>query len=61
MKTWCGPNIPAISKADAQKYCRLHLGFCKVGDEIVAEIPCKPNSFDPDFDNMIDYEISQNN
>ena len=30
-------------------------------NEIVAEIPCKPGTLEPDWCKMIDYEIIQNN
>lgn len=30
MKEWAGPNIDAISFADARRYCRDHLGYCEV-------------------------------
>lgn len=61
-KRWCGPNINGISMEDATNYCQQNgLGFCEVVGELVAEIPCKKGTFEPDFKNMIDYENTQNN
>ncbi|MDO7847592.1 hypothetical protein Q5H92_14575 [Hymenobacter sp. M29] len=57
LKTYCGPNVPGFFRQMAEQYCQKNgLGYCKVLDELVAEIPCKPNSYTPDFDNMVDYE-----
>jgi len=57
IKTYGGPNVPGISFADAQEYCENNgLGYCKVYGELVAEIPCKEGTYEPDFDNMVDYE-----
>jgi len=56
-----GPNIQGISMSDAQHYCDTHgLGYCKVDARLVAEIPCKKGSYDPDFENRIDYDHNQN-
>jgi hypothetical protein len=39
IKTYFGPNIPAISFADAEDYCeRNGLGYCKVLGLLVAEV-----------------------
>jgi hypothetical protein len=40
------------------KYDYHYLILC---DEIVAEIPCKAGTLEPDWNRMIDYEIIQNN
>lgn len=62
LKTYGGPNVPGISWQDAENYCQQNgLGYCKVDGELVAEIPCKKGSYEPDFKNMIDYENIQNN
>lgn len=63
IKKWCGPEVPGINHADAERYCQDNsLGYCKVVGELVAEIPCKEgSSYKPDFKNMIDYENTQNN
>ena len=46
----------------AQEYCELNgLGYCKVVGELIAEIPCKEGTYEPDFNNMIDYENIGNN
>lgn len=56
MKKWGGPDVPGINIQDAQQYCRDNLGYCRVIGELVADVPCKRGSFDPDFKNKIDYE-----
>lgn len=62
MKSWCGPNVPGINKADAERYCQKNgLGYCKVDGELIAEIPCIEGSYKPDFKNRIDYDNIQNN
>lgn len=62
MKLWGGPNIEAISESDAQHYLDTNgLGYCMIIGTIVAEIPCREGTFEPDFDRIIDYEIIKNN
>jgi len=57
LKKWCGPEVPGISLKDAEFFCDNNgLGYCKVIGELIAEIPCKKGTYDPDFENMIDYE-----
>lgn len=56
MRTYGGPNIKAPSKSLAREFCENNgLGYCHIGDEIVAEIPCKKGTYEPDFKNQIDY------
>ncbi len=57
IKTFAGPNVPGITFADAEVYCQNNgLGYCKVIGELVAEIPCKPGSYEPDWDGQVDYD-----
>lgn len=56
MKTWAGPNVQGISETQAQQWCIENLGYCKVVGELIAEIPCKEGTYEPDFKNMVDYE-----
>ena len=57
LKTYGGPNVPGFMRVAAEQYCQRNgLGYCKVLDELVAEIPCKEGSFTPDFGGTIDYE-----
>jgi hypothetical protein len=57
MCKWCGPNIPALTWSMAEKHCQENgLGYCKVIGELIAEIPCKPGTTDPDFSGQINYE-----
>lgn len=61
MKTYGGPNIDAISPAMARQYCEENgLGYCHIGDVLVCEIPCKPGTYEPDFDNKIEYNEGNN-
>jgi len=62
LKKWAGPEVPGITIKDAQDYCENNsLGYCRVIGELIAEIPCKENTFEPDFKNLIDYENTRNN
>ncbi len=58
MKTWGGPNIPAITRKGARKYCDTHgLGYCEVSDKLVAEIGTKADGHTPDWDNRLEFNI----
>lgn len=62
MKTYGGPNIQAPTRELAFEWCQNNgLGYCHIEGELVAEIPCKSESYEPDWTKMIDYEIRQNN
>lgn len=62
LKTYGGPNVPGVSFADAQNYCEGNgLGYCKVVGKLIAEIPCKKDSYTPDFDKQINYETTELN
>ena len=51
-----------ITKEKAQELLdKYNYHYLVLGDEIVAEIPCKEGTFEPDWNRMIDYEIIQNN
>ena len=57
MKTYCGQEVQGISLEDAQNYCDTNgLGYCKVIGLLVAEIPCKDGTHEPDWDNEVDFE-----
>lgn len=57
LTTYSGPNVPGISFKDAQDYCENNgLGYCKVEGLLVAEIPCKKGTYEPDFDKTVDYD-----
>lgn len=34
IKTWAGPNVKAVSLADAQKFCEIHYGHLTVEGEL---------------------------
>jgi len=57
LTTFCGQNVRGISMLDAQVYCERHgLGYLTVIGELVAEIPCKEGTEDPDWDNMLNFD-----
>lgn len=57
LKKWCGIEVPGINLEDAELYCQNNgLGYCKVIGELIAEIPCKDGTYEPDFESTIDYE-----
>jgi hypothetical protein len=57
LTTYGGPHVPGISETTAQEYCELNgLGYCKVVGELIAEIPCKEGTYEPNWDEMVDYE-----
>lgn len=57
-----GMRVKAFTKEKAQELLdKYNFHYLVLGDEIVAEIPCKPGTLDPDWNKMIDYEIIQNN
>jgi hypothetical protein len=61
LKKYGGPNIHAPSALLAHEWAQHNgLGYCNIGEELVAEIPCDSN-FKPDFSKEIDYDTVQNN
>lgn len=56
LKTWGGDNVIALSHEDAQQWCNDNKGYLKVIGELIAEIPCKDGSLEPDFKNMTEYD-----
>lgn len=61
MKKWCGPNVEAPTHELAQDWCDNNMGYLKVVGELVCEIPCLPGTHDPDWENMVDYDVQQQN
>ena len=61
MKTWVGDHIKAPTWELAQQWCDNNKGYLKVVGELIAEIPCKHGTIEPDWDKMTDYENIQNN
>ena len=58
-----GPNIRALSESLAHDYCQnsgIGYGYCHIDGELVMEIPCKKGTYEPDFDNAIDYDVPEN-
>jgi hypothetical protein len=59
VKTFCGPNIEAPSKGLARQYCQLNgLGYCKVTDQLISEIPVKDGGVNWDKRKDYDYELN---
>jgi hypothetical protein len=58
---YCGPHIQAPSFELAQEWCNENRNYLTVIGELIAEIPCKPGTFDPDFINIINYEERHDN
>lgn len=57
LKTFCGPNIPALPQAMAHEYCQRNgMGYCEIGDRIREEIPTKRDGLTPDWDIAIRYD-----
>lgn len=62
LKKYCGPNVPGISEQDARDYCENNgLGYCHIEGLLIAEIPCKEGTHDPDWSKMTDYENIRSN
>lgn len=61
MKKWCGPEVEAPTAELAQQWCNENAGHLKVIGELIAEIPCKKGSYEPDLENMVDYQNQQLN
>jgi len=61
MKKWCGENVEAPTWELAQQWCYENRGHLIVVGELIAEIPCKEGTYEPDWNKMIDYEDIQMN
>lgn len=59
--TWEGDVVLAPTMKLAQDWCDTHKGYLKVIGELIAEIPCKIGTYEPDWDNRIDYDFILNN
>ena len=56
LKTYGGPNLPAISWAMAEAWCKRFAPHLKVEGLLVAEIPCKEGRIhDACTENIIEY------
>lgn len=62
LDNWIGPNVPGISKKDAERYCQQNgLGYCQIAGELIAEGYIDPKTGKIDKNKTTDYEtISQN-
>lgn len=60
LKTYGGPDVEGLTHGIAQQWCYDNAGHLNVIGELVAEIPCKEGTYEPDFNKMIDYELKNN-
>lgn len=57
-----GMAVIAFTREKAQQILdKYDYNYLVLGDEIIAEIPCKPGTFDPDWEKMIDHEAIREN
>jgi hypothetical protein len=62
MKTWEGPFIEAPTKKLAREYCDNNgLGYLTIEGQLVAEIPCREGTWEPDWGRRIDYDKEELN
>jgi len=59
--TYGGENVTALTYSMAQEWCDENKPWLKVLGELVAEIPCKEGTYEPDWSKMTDYENEQLN
>ncbi len=53
-----GMRVKEATRERAQKILdKYNYHYLVLGDEIVAEIPCKPGTARPDWSRMVDYDI----
>lgn len=61
LKKWAGPEIEAASLTIAREMCDMNgLGYLRIVGRVVAEIPCKPGTYDPDWSQRKDFYIENN-
>jgi hypothetical protein len=58
LKEWNGPQVVADSLQDAAAHCREHLGYCRIEGMLIATIPCKEGSLEPDWGNMVEHDTT---
>lgn len=59
---WHGDNISAFTEKMAREILdNTGRGYMEIVGELVAEIPCKEGTIEPDFSRMIDYNAINNN
>jgi hypothetical protein len=61
LKTWEGDIVEAPTSQLAQEWCYQNKGHLKVIGELIAEIPCKNGTYEPDLNKMVDYENIRHN
>ena len=61
LRTWGGERVFAPTWELAQEWCYNNRGYLTVIGEFVAEIPCKKDSYEPDWNKIYDYENQSKN
>ena len=62
LHTVIGMEIIAYTREKAQELLdKYNFHYLTLDDEIIAEIPCKPWTNEPDWNKMIDYEVIRDN
>lgn len=57
-----GMKVRSPTRESAQKLLdKYNFHYLVLGDEIIAEIPCKEGTLDPDWNRMVDYDVIQCN
>lgn len=57
-----GMTVISHTREAAQKLLdKYNYHYLVLGDEIVCEIPCKPETLEPDWNRMIDHEAIRGN
>ena len=57
--TWGGPQIEALTHADAQQWCDENMGYLKVVGRLTMKVPTKideDGKHSPDWDNAVDLD-----
>lgn len=61
LKTFGGPNIISLTPKLAEEYLQLNgLGYCKIIGELIMEVHCKKGTFEPDWNNTVNFETNLN-
>ncbi|MFD2922019.1 hypothetical protein ACFS6H_20025 [Terrimonas rubra] len=61
LKTWFGDYVQAPTFELAQQWCEKNKGYLKVTGELIAEIPFKEGTDEPDWGKKVDFDVIYNN
>lgn len=56
LRPFGGDHVKALTAEMAQQWCDEHKPWLKVLGQLIAEIPCKEGTYEPDWSKKIDYE-----